>query len=217
MTTGRRSLTLTPIKGAGKTEIPLSCDNPHCIRLKGEYPVKRFLVLGFFFLLIGCATVDDAKPPSIQLSNLRLGNGGLLNQELLIEIRVGNPNNFELPLTGLTFELEVNGQPFADGLSNATVTVPRLGYATVPVTGNTNILSVFRQLMFLGKTDRITYRLHGTAYVGRLGINQSIPYERKGELSLQDALPGIPGAPGRPNSKPLPGGGGVRTLAPVGL
>ena len=44
--------------------------------------------------------------------------------------------------------------------------------------------------MFLGKTDKITYRLHGTAYVGRLGINQSGPYERKGELSLQDALPG---------------------------
>ena len=44
--------------------------------------------------------------------------------------------------------------------------------------------------MFLGNTDKITYRLHGTAYVGRLGINQSGPYERKGELSLQDALPG---------------------------
>jgi hypothetical protein len=65
--------------------------------------------------------------------------------------------------------------------------------------------------MFLGKTDKITYRLHGTAYFGRLGINQSVPYERKGELSLQDALPGQPGVPN------LPGGGGMRTLAPVGL
>jgi LEA14-like dessication related protein len=174
--------------------------------------MKRFLVLGFFFLLIGCATVDDAKPPSIQLSNIQLGNGGLLlNQELLIEIRIGNPNDFELPLTGLTFELEVNGQPFADGLSNTSVTVPRLGYATVPVAGNTNILSIFRQLMFLGKSDTITYRLHGTAYVGRLGINRSVPYERKGKLSLQDALPRQPGQPASP------GGGGMRTLAPVGL
>jgi len=175
--------------------------------------MKRFLVLvlGLFCLLIGCATVDNAKPPSIQLSNIRLGNGGLLNQELLIEIRIGNPNDFELPLTGLTFELEVNGQPFADGLSNTAVTVPRLGYATVPVTGNTNILSVFRQLMFLGKSDTITYRLHGTAYVGRLGINRSVPYERKGKLSLQGALPGQPDQPAPP------GGGGVRTLAPVGL
>lgn len=180
--------------------------------------MKRFFVLGLFFVLIGCTSVDDAKPPSIQLSNIQLGSGGLLNQELLIEIRIGNPNNFELPLTGLTFALDVNGQPFADGLSNATVTVPRLGYASVPVTGNTNILSIFRQLMFLGKTDRISYRLHGTAYVGRLGINQAVPYERKGELSLQDALPGIPGQPSAPGRKSLPrSGGGVRTLAPVGL
>ncbi len=65
--------------------------------------------------------------------------------------------------------------------------------------------------MFLGNTDKITYRLHGTAYVGRLGINQSVPHERKGKLSLQDALPGQPGVPN------LPGSGGMRTLAPVGL
>jgi LEA14-like dessication related protein len=175
--------------------------------------VKRFLVLGLFCLLIGCASVETAKPPTIQLSNIQLGSGGLLNQELLIEIRIGNPNDFELPLTGLAFTLDVNGQPFADGLSNAVVTVPRLGYAMVPVTANTNILSIFRQLMFLGQNDKITYRLHGTAYVGRLGISRSVPYERKGELSLQDALPREP-SPSSPSSPP---GGGMRTLAPVGL
>ena len=87
--------------------------------------------------------------------------------------------------------------------------MPRLGYATVPVTGNTNIVSVFRQLMFLGKSDRVTYRLHGNAYVGRLGINQTLPYERKGELSLlPDGSRPAPGGAG-------PGPGGVRTLAPV--
>tara|TARA_R110000868_G_scaffold1844_13_gene14660 strand:- start:8597 stop:9124 length:528 start_codon:yes stop_codon:yes gene_type:complete len=171
--------------------------------------MKRYIAFAIVLLLAGCASVDDARPPSIQLSNLRLGTGGLLNQELLIEIRIGNPNDFELPLTGLTFQLDVNGLPFADGLSNAAVTVPRLGYATVPVTGNTNIVSVFRQLMFLGKSDRVTYRLHGNAYVGRLGINQTLPYERKGELSLlPDGSRPAPGGAG-------PGPGGVRTLAPV--
>lgn len=173
--------------------------------------MKRFIAIALALMLAGCATVDDARPPTIQLSNLRLGAGGLLNQELMIEIRVGNPNDFDLPLTGLTFQLDVNGQPFADGLSNAAVNVPRLGYATVPVTGQTNILSVLRQLMFLGKSDLITYRLHGTAYVGRLGINQSVPYERTGELSL---LP--EGAPGSPGNRPPRGAqDGVRTLAPV--
>lgn len=172
--------------------------------------MKCFVAIALALMLAGCATVDDAKPPSIQLSNLRLGAGGLLNQELLIEIRIGNPNDFDLPLTGLTFQLDVNGQPFADGLSNAAVTVPRLGYATVPVTGQTNILSIFRQLMFLSQTDRITYRLHGNAYVGRLGVNRSVPYERKGELSL---LPDSePGAPDRGRG----GEDGVRTLTPVG-
>ncbi len=174
--------------------------------------MKRFIAVAIVFLLAGCASVDDAKPPSIQLSNLRLGAGGLLNQELLIEIRIGNPNDFELPLTGLTFQLDVNGQPFADGLSNATVTVPRLGYATVPVTGSTNILSIFRQLMFLGQSDRITYRLYGNAYVGQLGVNRSVPYERKGELSLLPNGPNAAPGSGIPDHSEQ---GGVRTLAPV--
>jgi hypothetical protein len=42
-------------------------------------------------------------------------------------------------------------------------------------------------------------------------VNQSVLYEREGELSLQDALPAQPGVPN------LPGGGGIRTLVPVGL
>ena len=119
-----------------------------------------------------------------------------------MEIRIGNPNDFSLPLNGLTFKLDVNGQEFADGLSNESVTVPRLGYATVAVTGNMNTLSIIRQLMSIGSNNRIDYRLHGIAYVGSFGQNKPVPYDRKGELSLLSDLPG---------SEP----GGLRTLAPI--
>ena len=46
---------------------------------------------------------------------------------------------------------------------------------------------------------------------GASGSTSLCPHERKGKLSLQDALPGQPGVPN------LPGSGGMRTLAPVGL
>ena len=164
--------------------------------------------LAFVVLLAGCAAVDNARPPTIELSNIRMEpGGGLLSQQFRLEIRVGNPNDFDLPLTGLTFRLDVNGHEFATGLSNETVTVPRLGYATVPVNGSTSIISIFRQLLTLGDGSRLSYRLHGDAFVATLGNSTRVPYERKGELSL------IPDAP--------PGSGkggqdGVRTLAPVG-
>jgi LEA14-like dessication related protein len=138
---------------------------------------------------LGCATPDKVLPPSIDIANLRLESAGLLSQEFMLDIRIGNPNDFAIPLTGLAFKLEVNGRPFAEGLSNNSVTVPRLGYANTQVTGLTNTLSLLRQLMTVGTRDRIDYRLFGTAHMGRLGQNDAVPFDRKGSLSLLPAPP----------------------------
>ena len=164
---------------------------------------RRWPILLLFILSLGCATPQDAKPPTIDLVNLKLVSTGLLSQELQLDIKIGNPNDFDIPLTGLSFKMDVNGQPFADGLSNQSVTVPRLSYTTVPVTGNTNTLSLIRQLMSLGDRDGIDYRLHGTAYVRQLGQSDAFPFERKGSLSL---LPGADGGGQQP---------GIRMFAPV--
>lgn len=158
--------------------------------------MSRLFALLVVFVLFGCASVEDAMPPTVQLSNLKVGAPGLLSQELLLELRIGNPNDFDLPVNGLTFQLDVNDRRLADGLSNQSVTVPRLGYATVPVMANADTLAIVRQLMDLGKRERITYRLHGIAYVGRLGRNTPLSYDRTGELTLlPESRPGEPEGP----------------------
>lgn len=157
---------------------------------------KVWLIVLMAFIPLGCTTLEDVKPPSIDLANLQMGSAGLLSQELKLRIKIGNPNDFAIPLSGLSFKLEVNGLPFAEGLSNESVTVPRLSYADTRVTGNTNTLTLLRQLMTLGNNDKIDYRLHGTAYVGRLGQNDAIPFERKGTLSLLPAPLGHGAGPG---------------------
>lgn len=147
--------------------------------------MKRvWLVLFVLMAPQGCATPDNVKPPSITLTNLQLGSTGLLSQELKLFIKIGNPNDFAIPFTGLSFNLEVNGRPFAEGLSNDSVTVPRLGYAAMLVTGNASTLTLIMQLMTVGQRDRIDYRLFGTAHVGQLGLTDTVPFERKGSLSL---------------------------------
>ena len=139
--------------------------------------MKRVWIILFVLLAPqGCATPDNVLPPSISLTNLQLGSTGLLSQELKLDIKIGNPNDFEIPLTGLSFNLEVNGQPFADGLSNETVTVPRLSYGTMRVTGNASTIGLIMQLMTIGRRDKIDYRLYGVAHVGRLGIKDTVPF-----------------------------------------
>ncbi len=146
--------------------------------------MTRLAVLVFSLLLTACASVGDVTPPSIQLANMRLASAGLLSQELVLQIRIGNPNDFDIPLNGLSFSLDVNGEPFAEGLSDESVTVPRLGYATMSVKGNTSTINLIRQLMALGASDSIAYRLHGRAYVDGIAGSSAYPFDRRGELTL---------------------------------
>lgn len=171
--------------------------------------MRKRIASVFLALLLGaCATVGELAPPSISLVDLRLGAISLLSQELLLDIRIGNPNDIPLPLNGLTFRLEINGKFLAEGFSNKKVTVPRLDYATVPVKGVAGTVDIVRQIMTLGGADTIDYRISGIAYVeGAMG-RRSVPYERKGSLSLLPPPP-TPSGPSGSGTKD-----NMRTLVP---
>lgn len=144
------------------------------------------------FALAACAGLRSAEPPDITLSDLRWVGGGLLEQQLQVALRVGNPNNFELPLEGLTFELHIEDRPFARGYSNERVTVPRLGETVVTVAATATTFDLFQQILTLGqdKGGGIAYRLSGKAYLEGWA-NQGVPYERSGRLQfLPEAEPG---------------------------
>ena len=63
--------------------------------------------------------------------------GGKFEQRFRIELRVQNPNDFELEIDGLDFELDLNGTRLTRGLSDEAVTIPRLGDAIVAVSADT--------------------------------------------------------------------------------
>lgn len=133
-----------------------------------------------------CAPIESAQPPQVRLADIRLLPGGLFEQKFELELVLTNPNNFDLPLDGMTFKLALNDAPFAEGVSNASVTVPRLGEARVPVVATTTILDIMQQVLALGGKGDLTYRLEGLAHLGGLS-SRSVPYERSGKLQL---LPG---------------------------
>lgn len=108
-------------------------------------------------------------------------------QRLQVDLRVRNPNDFDLQVTGLDFRLELNGKRLARGLSNKEFTVPRLSDAVVPVETSTSTLDVVRQVLGLRKTQELAYRISGVFYLkdGRL------PFDNTGFLIEKDALPGF--------------------------
>jgi len=143
--------------------------------------------IGFSLLLIllaGCAGLSGlSQKPEVSLAGLDLLELGLFEQRFLIKLRIENPNDVALPISGLVFDIELNGQPFARGLSDKAVTVPRMSDAILEVQATSDLGRVLRQIRELQKSgrERVDYRISGRISLEGVG---SIPFERKGDLSM---------------------------------
>ena len=134
-------------------------------------------------LLAACGTTGDPVPPQVRLADLRLLDASVFEQRFQLDLRIGNPNDFALPLDGLTFDLQVNGEAFARGFSDQRVTIPRLGEGLVSVTASTTLMDVVRQMMLLTQRKDLSYRLTGLAYLDSLS-RRSVPYTSEGTFRL---------------------------------
>jgi len=135
-----------------------------------------------------CTRRGEAEPPQVHLADIRLLESGLFEQRFRVDLRLGNPNDFDLALGGLTFELELNDMPFARGLSDQAVTVPRLGEARLRVVASTTLIDVVQQMLILGERSDLSYRIEGVVYL-RGAARRKLPYETSGRMRLLPAQP----------------------------
>jgi LEA14-like dessication related protein len=134
--------------------------------------------------LSACVTPQTVQAPSIALQNVKLLEAEGLNQKLQVELLVSNPNDFDIPLTGLRFGMQMNGLDFAEGLSNQRVDIPRLGRAVVPVEVSVSILAVMKQIQAVQKKKGLEYRVAGTAFLDHV-LLPKVDFDREGKLDLE--------------------------------
>ncbi len=137
-------------------------------------------------LLGGCVGLfRSVEQPEVYVIHVEPteGESGLLEQRLKVDLRIRNPNDYDLDISGVDFHLDVNGNHLARGLGNESVTVPRLGEATLSVIATTTLMDVVRQVSKLGQqqTEGVAYVLKGKLYVGR-GWGSRVPFENSGTL-----------------------------------
>lgn len=136
------------------------------------------------FTLSGCVTPRVVEQPRIALQNVRILKAEGLLQRLQVDLLVSNPNDFDIPLTGLDFNLRINGKDFASGLSNQRVTIPRLGDASVPVEVTVSLLSVFQQLQAFSKAQSLDYAIAGELHLDHM-LLRTVPFDKSGSLKLR--------------------------------
>lgn len=149
-------------------------------------------------LLVSACSTSEPVPPQVRVVDLRLLESGVFEQRFEIDLRIGNPNDFDLPLDGLTFELEVNSADFARGFTDERVTIPRLGEETISVVASTTLIDLVRQMTLLAERGDLSYRLHGIAYLNSI-TRRSAPYESEGTFRLGGSRkPAEPSSPTTP-------------------
>jgi LEA14-like dessication related protein len=148
--------------------------------------------LGFLLVLLaGCASVfGDVEPPEVSLAGLAFDRPGLFEQRLRLEVRVRNPNDFQLDVQRLLFDLEVNDRELGRGWTAAPFEVPAFGEAVVPVSMIVPTSDLIARVIELGTTRRLDYLLKGEAKLSNVTFG-TVPFEQTGNF----ALPGMPAAP----------------------
>jgi len=135
------------------------------------------------FLLAGCAHLSGtADNPRVNIASLTPKEMKLFEQIFVMELRVTNPGDKELVINGLAFDLEVNGQPFATGVSNESFTVGPFASHVVQVEAVTTLASMLGEIVQAYKEEfsRFKYRLKGYFHSGSSAIR--IPFDETGEF-----------------------------------
>ena len=145
--------------------------------------VRRAVSLAIVVALLGgCAA--PLQKPEVSLAGVELVGIGLVEQRLLLKLKISNPNDVDLPVKSLSFDLDLDGQPFAKGASEQPVTIARHAEAQLDVKVVSRLGDVLKQLNAARKNGKLGYRIHGRVEFNGSAGPTSVAFDRSGEVSL---------------------------------
>jgi LEA14-like dessication related protein len=119
--------------------------------------------------LAGCAgTGKLVSAPSVDLRHVEATEIGFSGQTFLLAFDVHNPNPFPLPVSTISYGIELDGYRFASGSTTGGFTVPASGQAEFAVSVDLNLLQTAPTLLYIVKDS----------------LEKEVPYELKGEFGL---------------------------------
>ena len=148
--------------------------------------IPTFAVIYFSLLLAGCAGLGKPlEPPRVSLADIRVENFTGFETVFRIQLRVINTNDMDLNVKGLEAQLEINGRPFAAGVSNTPVKIPSFGTELVTVAVYSSVINIFKSVYGLHESEELKYRLNGKLSVsGDTTFATTLPFESAGVVTL---------------------------------
>jgi LEA14-like dessication related protein len=142
-------------------------------------------LLALALTLCSCAAFGPKLDvPRLTLVRIAMTSADIFNQQFLVRVHVENPNDRELPIRGIDYKLFLEGDSFAEGLSNKPFTVPAMGETEFDMMVRTNSVSGIGRLMSrLNGRDQVQYVVEGKVLTD-ISMAKKIPFQETGTVSL---------------------------------
>ena len=151
-----------------------------------ESAVRRLMVLalGCAAWLASCAVLPKYEAPKLSVVSLKMQSGDIFSQRLQVRMRVFNPNARELPVTGITYRIEVNDAELGQGATSAPFTVPSMGEVEFDMQITANLAGALARLLSRrNSSEELAYRLVGDVNLAS-GFLRRIPFDERGHVKL---------------------------------
>lgn len=152
-----------------------------------------FTGLTYTILISACVSlgqdVNSLKQPQVSLVALALKDLNPLNPSALVRLKVDNPNDLDVNLSGADVALALNGQPAATGISRSPVTLASFGSSEMDAEVHGNTLAMAQQLLLTQASDKVNYKITGSLHVlNWLGPLGRVPFAFEGAMDKQTLM-----------------------------
>jgi LEA14-like dessication related protein len=138
-------------------------------------------------LLGACAGMNsDLQAPRVTVVAASLTSADVFSQQFRVRVHVDNPNARPLPIKSIDYKLFLEGDSFAEGVSEAPFVVPANGEKEFDLTMQTNFVSsIGRLLSRLTGTNRtaIAYTFTGNV-VADMTFSPRLKFAESGTVDL---------------------------------
>ncbi|WPN44862.1 MULTISPECIES: LEA type 2 family protein [unclassified Pseudomonas] len=125
------------------------------------------VLISLLLCLSACSSLPNRDPLKINVVGIEPLQGQGMEVRFAVKIRVQNPNDYNLTYSGVALDLDINGQPFASGVSDERGKIGRFSDVIVSVPVSVSAFSVIRQ----------------TYGISQLKTLNNMPYVLRGKLS----------------------------------
>jgi LEA14-like dessication related protein len=154
---------------------------------------RSLLRATFVALLVTMASCSSLGPklmaPQVSLVGIQIMSADMFAQQFMVRVKVENPNDLEIAVSGIEYEIFLMGDSFAEGAADSSFVLPAKGEAEFDMIVKTNFVSSLGRLVSRtsgGKLEDVPYQVTGKLVLEK-GIMRTFPFSRAGTVNFTKA------------------------------